>query len=78
MGAIRGFNYGIQSNAAGPAQGFSFNVNNAQTVLTPTATSGPVIAIQGVNASGNAATIAADANTVIWFELVVSVNTTAY
>jgi hypothetical protein len=74
-GSLLFMTHGLQSNTGGPAEGFSFEVDQAQTSLTP-ATGGAVVAIAGVNASGTRATIANDANTLVFIELVFSFNTT--
>jgi hypothetical protein len=73
-GSLIGFNASVQSNATGPAQGFTFEVDTAQTNLTA-GTPGAVLAIAGVNASGTRATIASDANTWILCEAIFSDNT---
>lgn len=69
------FNANVQSNVGGPAQGFTFETDNAQTNTNPTS-GGAVVAIAGVNPSGTRATIASDANTMIFCEVVFSENTT--
>lgn len=83
VASILAFNASVQGNSGGPAQGFTFEVDTANTALAGAASAGPVngqagavIAIASVNASGTRATIAADANTWILCELVVSFNGT--
>jgi hypothetical protein len=71
QGNLVSFNANVQTNVGGPAQGFTFEVDTAQTNLSA-ASPGAVLAIAGVNASGNRATIASDANTWILCEAVFS------
>jgi hypothetical protein len=75
LAGILGFKHGVQSNTGGPAEGFSFEIDNAQTNLSA-ATPGAVIAVAGVNASGSRATIAADTNTLVFLEFVITSNAT--
>lgn len=72
--SLLSFNASVQSNVGGPAQGFTFEVDTAQTNLQA-GTPGAVLAIAGVNPSGSRATIASDANTFILCEVVFSENT---
>lgn len=61
---IQAFSFGIRSNAGGPGQGFSINLDNANSSLSPAgAAAGAVLALASVNAAGTRATIANDANT---------------
>lgn len=79
---ILGFTHGVMSNSGGPAEGFTFEIDNSQTNLSagtpgqPGSTPGSVVAVAAVNPSGSRATIAADPNTLVFLEFVFSLNTT--
>lgn len=81
--SLLGFNASVQGNSGGPAQGFTFEIDTTNTALAGAASAGPVngqagavVAIASVNASGTRATIAADANTWVLCEVIVSFNAT--